>query len=127
MKYCVYNTRYPQYPEEFQDQEAGTQTPAVYNTEAEAKAVCEWLNSVSGPKHKYAVRANGEPMCDRIREMTNIELRDFIRWVYQQGNQDGRNGIEDSEMGLFGGTILAYSAGIIEHLWNPDAIEKGDG
>ena len=123
MKYCVYNTRYPQYPEEFQDQEAGTQTPAVYNTEAEANAVCKWLNTMSGPTHRYAVRANGEPMYDRIKEMTHMELRDFIRWVYLQGNQDGRNGVSDSEMGLFGGTILCYSAGVIEHLWNPEVRE----
>lgn len=123
VKYCVYNTQYPQYPEEFQDQDAGTQTPAVYNTEAEANAVCEWLNSVSSNKHSYAVRANGEPVYDRIKEMTPVELRNFIRWVYQQGNQDGRNGVGDSEMGFFGGAILCYSAGVIEHMWNPEVRE----
>lgn len=129
MKYCVYNTQYPQCPEEFQDQEAGTQTPAVYNTEAEASAVCEWLNKAcerDGLKARYAVRANGEPMYDRIREMDLEELRSFIYWVYQQGKRDGRNGIWDSEMGCFGGAILFYSAGVIEHLWNPEAKANGD-
>ena len=123
MKYCVYNTRYPQYPEEFQNQEVGTQTPAVYNTEAEANAVCDWLNNASTTNTRYAVRANGEPMCDRIREMTNEELRNFIYWVYTQGKQDGRAGVSDSEKGFFGGAILAYSAGVIEHMWNPEVRE----
>ena len=123
MKYCVYNTKYPEYPETFQDQEAGTQKAAVYDTEAKANEVCALLNKSceqEGLSARYAVRCHGEPMCDRIREMTNDELKNFIYWVYQQGNRDGRDGVGDSEMGFFGGAILAYSADTIEYLWNPE-------
>ena len=48
-------------------------------------------------------------MYDRIKEMTQEELREFIYWVYLMGNKDGGNGVADCDLGFFGGAILDYA------------------
>ena len=47
-----------------------------------------------------------ETMYDRIKKMTLEEMTDVVFWVYLNGNRDGRNGAEDSDLGFFGGAIL---------------------
>lgn len=43
-----------------------------------------------------------------IKQMSHKELQNFIYWVYQNGQEDHRNGCEDSpgDCSFFGGGIL---------------------
>ena len=122
MQYGVYNINNHKFPYEWQDQDAGTQTPAVYDTKPEADEVCAWLNKMSerfGHKARYEVREFGEAMYYRIKQMTKYEMRKFIHWVYLNGKNDGAKGRADSELGFFGGAILDYPSKTLENLWNP--------
>ena len=49
-------------------------------------------------------------MYERIKQMTKEEMQKFIYWVYLCGNADGKEGLQDSTDGLFGGHILDMSA-----------------
>ena len=46
-------------------------------------------------------------MYERIKCMTEDEMRAFVYWVYLMGNEDGWNQCCDSEGGYFGGHMLA--------------------
>lgn len=41
-------------------------------------------------------------MYERIKCMTEDEMKQFIYWVYMNGNKDGELGYCDSEAGYFG-------------------------
>lgn len=47
-----------------------------------------------------------ENMYERIKRMTEDEMRCFIYWVYLMGNEDGYAQCCDSEGGYFGGYML---------------------
>lgn len=51
-----------------------------------------------------------ETMYDRIKRMTEEEMKTFIYWVYLCGSRDGQNSLEDSPDGFFGGHILEENA-----------------
>lgn len=52
-----------------------------------------------------------ETMYERIKRMTFEEMREFIYWVYQNGNRDGQNNLEDSPyISYFGGMMLEKEA-----------------
>lgn len=47
-----------------------------------------------------------ETMYERIKRMTEDEMRNFVYWVYLNGNEDGKLHCCDSETGYFGGYML---------------------
>lgn len=51
-----------------------------------------------------------ETMYERIKKMTEEEMREFVYWVYLCGNRDGEKGLEDSPSGYFGGYMLTMDA-----------------
>ena len=52
-----------------------------------------------------------ETMYQRIKRMTEIEMRSFIYLVYLCGNKDGRDGLEDSpDCSYFGDGFLHIEA-----------------
>lgn len=51
-----------------------------------------------------------ETMFERIKQMTNEETKEFVYWVYMCGNEDGRQGLCDSESGFFSGYVLNKQA-----------------
>ena len=69
-----------------------------------------------------------ETMCERIKKMTEEEMRQFVYWVYLCGNRDGEMGLEDSPRGYFGGHMLMMDAkrvmpnDNVSDLW--DSFEK---
>lgn len=69
-----------------------------------------------------------ETMYDRIKRMNEDEMRNFIYWVYLNGNKDGEMGYCDSDAGYFGRYMLTnYASDImpndaVDDLW--DTFEK---
>lgn len=67
-----------------------------------------------------------ETMYERIKRMTPEEMREFVYWVYLNGNKDGQIGLEDSPgcCSYFGGAMLLKDAREImpndtsEDLWD---------
>ena len=53
-----------------------------------------------------------ETMYERIKRMSQSEMKRFIYWVYLCGNRDGQRGCEDSpgDCSYFGGGILTKKA-----------------
>lgn len=51
-----------------------------------------------------------ETMYERIKRMTEDEMRNFVYWVYLNGNEDGKIHCCDSEAGYFGGYMLTKLA-----------------
>lgn len=51
-----------------------------------------------------------ETMYERIKRMTEEEMRQFIYWVYLNGNRDGWTECCDSESSYFGGYMLTLPA-----------------
>ena len=52
-----------------------------------------------------------ELMYYRIKRMTPEEMREFIYWVYMNGNEDGQKHLQDSpERSYFGGAMLLKDA-----------------
>lgn len=50
-------------------------------------------------------------MHERIKAMTQEEMREFIYWVYMNGNKDGEMNLCDSPAAsYFGGAMLEYDA-----------------
>lgn len=56
-------------------------------------------------------------MYERIKIMTQDEMREFIYWVYMNGNKDGSMNLCDSPSdSYFGGKLLEYNAqGVMPH------------
>lgn len=67
-----------------------------------------------------------ETMYDRIKRMTLGEMKEFVYWVYMNGNKDGEENICDSGgfETYFGGFVLTIPAnelmpnGNVEDLWS---------
>jgi hypothetical protein len=67
-----------------------------------------------------------ETMYERIKRMTMDEMREFIYWVYLNGNEDGEVGCCDSSGygSYFGGYMLTIDAvevmpnDIVDDLWD---------
>lgn len=51
-----------------------------------------------------------ETMYERIKKMTEEEMRAFVYWVYLCGNRDGEKRLQDSPRGYFGGHMLTMDA-----------------
>jgi hypothetical protein len=51
-----------------------------------------------------------ETMYERIKRMTPEEMKEFVYWVYLNGNRDGERGYEDSPGSYFGGHMLTMNA-----------------
>ena len=52
-----------------------------------------------------------ETMYERIKRMSESEMKAFIYWVYLCGNRDGADGFEDSpDYSYFGGYMLTKEA-----------------
>ena len=49
-------------------------------------------------------------MYERVKEMTLEEMKAFVYWVYTNGNNDGKDGLQDDESGYFGGYVLELPA-----------------
>lgn len=53
------------------------------------------------------VEVVSETMYERIKRMTPDEMRQFIHWVYLNGNEDGKElACDDSPCSYFGGAML---------------------
>lgn len=53
------------------------------------------------------ILAETETMYDRIKRMTPDEMRQFIHWVYLNGNEDGKKlACDDGPDSYFGGAML---------------------
>ena len=69
-----------------------------------------------------------ETMYDRIKRMTPDEMRQFIYWVYRNGNEDGKTNSCDSPGAYFGGAMLHKDVrevmpnNKVEELW--DSFEE---
>lgn len=69
-----------------------------------------------------------ETMYERIKRMTKDEMRNFVYWVYMNGNKDGEVYCCDSEAGYFGGYMLTKPVSevmpndTVDDLW--DNFEK---
>lgn len=65
-----------------------------------------------------------ETMYERIKRMTEDEMREFVYWVYLMGNEDGYYQHCDSYGGYFGGYILTIDSAavmpndITDDLWD---------
>lgn len=64
-------------------------------------------------------------MYERIKSMTQDEMREFIYWVYMNGNKDGEMNLCDSPVcSYFGGAMLNYDVSEVmpnnnvNDLWN---------
>lgn len=71
-----------------------------------------------------------ETMYDRIKRMTQEEMRTFLYWVYLNGVRDGEDLREDGLGGYFGGYVLTeYAEELmpngVQSLW--DRYEKVHG
>ena len=72
-------------------------------------------------------------MHERIKNMTHDEMREFIYWVYMNGNEDGKQNLCDSPVSsYFGGAMLQYNVSEVmpnnnvNDLWDTfDSIYKG--
>lgn len=51
-----------------------------------------------------------ETMYERIKRMTQEEMKQFVYWVYLCGNRDGAKNYEDSPGSYFGGHMLTMNA-----------------
>ena len=51
-----------------------------------------------------------ETMYERIKRMTESEMKQFIYWAYLCGNEDGKENLCDSPSGYFGGSLLSMDA-----------------
>lgn len=49
-------------------------------------------------------------MYERIKDMSEEEMKGFIYMVYLAGNNDGKNNMCDSPSGYFGGVMLNMDA-----------------
>lgn len=49
--FAIFESRNLRRPYEFQDQEAGTQTPAVFRDQKEAEDVCDKMNYIAHVSH----------------------------------------------------------------------------
>ena len=49
-------------------------------------------------------------MYERIKNMTLEEMKDFVYWIYLNGNKDGKEYIQDCPNGYFGGYFLNLDA-----------------
>lgn len=69
-----------------------------------------------------------ETMYERVKRMTEDEMRNFVYWVYLNGKEDGEIGYCDSEAGYFGGHMLTLPVNevmpndAVDDLW--DVFEK---
>lgn len=51
-----------------------------------------------------------ESFYERVKRMTLEEMKAFVYWVYTNGNNDGKDGLQDDESGYFGGYMLELPA-----------------
>lgn len=65
-----------------------------------------------------------ETMYERIKRMSESEMREFVYFVYLCGNRDAEDNYEDSPSGYFGGYMLTKEAkevmpnDNVKDLWN---------